>query len=152
MGVTGSVGNNQSRHVFSRLFGIAGCIGNPDLADPLHLGSLLGNGGTIGAGYQNLHLTANFGRSGQGIESGSLEMLVVVFGNNEDGHDQITLASFLSLLTSSATSATLTPALRLGGSETFRVVRRGVTSTPRSAGLKVSSGFFLAFMMFGSVA
>ena len=45
-------------------------------------------------------------------------------------------------LVSVATSGTLMPALRLGGSLTLSVVRRGATSTPRSAGLTVSSGFF----------
>ena len=64
---------------------------------------------------------------------------------------QITLASFFSLSTSVATSGTFTPAPRLGGSTTFSVFRRGVTSTPRSSGLNVSSGFFFAFMMLGSV-
>ena len=34
---------------------------------------------------------------------------------------------------------------------TLRVWMRGVTSTPRSAGWTTSSGFFLAFMMLGSV-
>ena len=43
------------------------------------------------------------------------------------------------------------PAERFGGSATFSVFRRGVTSTPRSAGLNVSSVFFFAFMMLGSV-
>ena len=38
-----------------------------------------------------------------------------MFGNDENGHDQITLASFLSLLTRSATSATRMPADALGG-------------------------------------
>ena len=46
---------------------------------------------------------------------------------------------------------TMTPALRLGGSITFRVLMRGATSTPRSSGLKISSCFFLAFMMLGKV-
>ena len=41
---------------------------------------------------------------------------------------------------------------RLGGSATFNVFRRGATSTPRSAGSRVSSSFFLAFMMLGSEA
>ena len=41
---------------------------------------------------------------------------------------------------------------RLGGSVTFSVFRRGATSTPRSAGSRVSSGFFFAFMMLGSEA
>ncbi len=62
-----------------------------------------------------------------------------------------TLASVFSFSTSVFTSATFTPAERFGGSTTFSVFRRGVTSTPRSSGLSVSSGFFFAFMMFGSV-
>jgi hypothetical protein len=63
----------------------------------------------------------------------------------------MTLASVRSLATRVATSGTLMPAERLAGSATFRVFRRGVTSTPRSSGLMVSSGFFLAYMMFGRV-
>ena len=74
-----------------------------------------------------------------------------MFGDDECGHDQITLASFLSLSTRVATSGTLMPALRVGGSLTLSVRSRGVTSTPRSAGLIDSRGFFLAFMMLGSV-
>jgi len=57
----------------------------------------------------------------------------------------------LSFATNSATSFTITPPLRLGGSSTFRVFKRGVTSTPSSSGRVTSSGFFFAFMMFGSV-
>ena len=64
----------------------------------------------------------------------------------------MTLASLRSLATSSLTSATLPPPWRLGGSTTLSVASRGVTSTPSAAGLVVSSGFFFAFMMFGSVA
>ena len=47
---------------------------------------------------------------------------VVVFGNDECGSCQITFASFLSLSTSVATSGTLMPAPRLGGSLTFSVL------------------------------
>ena len=43
------------------------------------------------------------------------------------------------------------PALRLAGSATCSVLMRGATSTPSVSGLTVSSGFFFAFMMFGSV-
>jgi hypothetical protein len=64
--------------------------------------------------------------------------------------DQITLASLLSRCTSSSTLATLVPDLRLGGSLTSRVFSCGETSTPRSAGLACSIGFFLAFKAFGS--
>src|SRR5690606_32397831 len=59
-------------------------------------------------------------------------------------------ASFLSFSTSSATLPTLTPALRVGGSEVFRTLRRGVMSTPKSSGVFTSSGFFFAFMILGS--
>ena len=48
--------------------------------------------------------------------------------------------------------ATFAPPLRLGGSCTFSVTSRGVTSTPSASGFKVSSGFFFAFMMLGSEA
>ncbi|KDC00343.1 CoA-transferase family III domain protein [Bordetella bronchiseptica D993] len=57
----------------------------------------------------------------------------------------------LSFSTREATSGTFTPAARCGGSDTLSVFRRGATSTPRSSGLIVSSGFFLAFMMLGKV-
>jgi len=82
----------------------------------------------------------------------ALEGGVVVFGNDKHGHDQITFASFFSLATRVATSGTLMPAPRLGGSSTFKVARRGATSTPKAAGAMVSMGFFLAFMMLGRVA
>ena len=65
---------------------------------------------------------------------------------------QITFASLRSFATSSFASATRPPPLRFGGSTTFSVVNRGVTSTPSASGLTTSSGFFFAFMMLGSVA
>src|SRR5260370_35504860 len=60
------------------------------------------------------------------------------------------LASVFNFSTSVFPSGNFTPVERCGGSATFSVFRRGVTSTPRSAGLSVSIGFFLAFMMFGN--
>ena len=67
------------------------------------------------------------------------------------GLPQATFASFFSFATSVATSATLIPAVRFGGSLTLSVFSRAATSTPRSIGRTVSSGFFFAFMMLGSV-
>ena len=104
-----------------------------------------------GSGDQDVDVTAHLCGSSHGIERCALEVGVVVFSNNQYGHDQTTFASFLSLSTRAATSATLTPALRAAGSLTLRVLRRGATSTPRSCGVTVSSCFFLAFMMLGSV-
>ena len=75
----------------------------------------------------------------------------VVLGIDENAH-QITLASFWSLLTRPATSSTMTPAWRCGGSLTETTVRRGSGDTPSSSGLTASIGFFFAFMMLGREA
>src|SRR5574343_134113 len=152
VGVAGRLVDDEGGQVFSGLGGVVGGAGNLDQADAVEGGGLLGSALAGAAGNEDVDVATDLLRGGHGVEGGGFELLVVVFGNDEDAHDQITLASFLSLLTRSATSATLMPALRLAGSTTFSVVRRGVPSTPRSAGLTVSSGFFLAFMMLGSVA
>mmetsp|Transcript_22479 Transcript_22479/g.53943 ORF Transcript_22479/g.53943 Transcript_22479/m.53943 type:complete len:236 (-) Transcript_22479:101-808(-) len=55
-------------------------------------------------------------------------------------------------LTSPATSSTLPPPCRTGGSLTLIVLTLDATSTPSVAGSVASIFFFLAFMMLGSVA
>jgi hypothetical protein len=65
---------------------------------------------------------------------------------------QITLASFLSLAIKSSTDSTFLPASRLAGSETETICSVGFTSTLKSPGVNISIGFFLAFMILGSVA
>ena len=79
-------------------------------------------------------------------------VLAILASRREIACVQITFASVLSLATSSATSATFTPPWRAGGSVTFNVVCRGVTSTPNSSTVRASSGFFFAFMMLGRLA
>ena len=119
-----------------------------------HTGDLRGGssgGARIAAGNQYVYITTRLGGSSHGVQGGTLDGCVVVFGDNKSGHDQITFATFFSLSTRVATSGTLIPALRLAGSATLRVLMRGATFTPRSSGLKVSSCFFLAFMMLGKV-
>ena len=73
---------------------------------------------------------AQLGGGGDGAAGGLLDAGGVEFEQDEGRHRQITFASVLSLFTSSATDFTFTPALRLGGSLTFSVVRRGAGSTP----------------------
>jgi hypothetical protein len=50
------------------------------------------------------------------------------------------------------TLPTLPPPTRFGGSLTVIVSSRGARSTPRSAGVNFSTGFFFAFMMLGNDA
>lgn len=100
---------------------------------------------------QHMHI-AQLGCCGHGGQSRLPDLTAFVVEKNKSGHDQITFASLRSFSTSSATESSLMPALRSVGSATLTTVRRGVMSTPRSAACRVSSGFFLAFMMLGSEA
>src|SRR5262249_4106366 len=106
----------------------------------------------VAAGDEDVNVAADLLRGRDDMEGGGLQRSAVVLGDQKRRHGQITLASLRSLATSSATSATLPPPLRFGGSTTLSVAIRGWTSTPSAAGVVVSSGFFFAFMMFGSVA
>src|SRR5262249_31982770 len=90
-------------------------------------------------------------RRGQRLVGGILQRRVVMFSNQQRGH-QRTPASVLSFATSSATSLTLTPPLRPGGSAVFKTSRCGVRSTPVSDAFFSAIGFFFAFMMLGSEA
>ena len=120
------------------------------LGDARDLRGGLGRGARVVARHQHMDVAADLLRGGDRVERGLLDRLLVVLGEDEDAH-QITFASLRSLSTSAFASGTLTPALRLAGSTTLSVARRGVTSTPSASGLSVSSVFFFAFMMFGSV-
>ena len=149
--VMGSDGQHLRGQVFGQAVGQAVAVGMDHFA---HAHNLSGGGGgssSVVAGHQHMHLTATGQRCGHGVQSSAFDRGVVVFCNNQCTHDQITFATFFNLSTSVATSATLMPALRLAGSDTLSVLMRGVTSTPKSSGLKMSSCFFLAFMMLGKV-
>src|SRR3546814_816687 len=56
----------------------------------------------------------------------------------------MTEASLLSLLMSSSTFSTITPAFRVAGSFTCSTTFLGVRSTPRESASMVSNGFFFA--------
>src|SRR6201996_8656859 len=99
-----------------------------------------------------MHIAAQLGSGSQRLGGDVLQGFVVVFSNQQCRHLQRTPASFFSLDTSSATSLTLTPPLRPGGSDVFTTSRRGVTSTPPSAPAFSAIGFFFAFMILGSDA
>ena len=148
--VGGRQSGDQGRQALGQGVGVDLRVGEQHVGDPGHPGRGLGDGAAVGAGHQHAHL-AQFAARRHGVQGGRLQGVVIVFGDDQDAH-QITLASFLSLSTSSATLPTMTPVWRLDGSSTFRVVSRGVTSTPSSSGLNTSMAFFFAFMMLGREA
>ena len=94
------------------------------------LDSICGRSGIAArAGNQHMHV-AQARHGGQGFRHGvNRQSAFVHIGNQKNGH-QITPASSLSFAISSATEATLTPALRPAGSVVFTIDRRGATSTP----------------------
>ncbi len=144
-------GQHLRRQVLGQPVAELGAVGVQYLGHAGHLAGGLGGAAGVVAGDQHVHVAAAGERGADGVEGGALEAVVVVFSDDECAHDQITFETFFSLSTSVATSGTLMPAPRLGGSVTFSVLIFEATSTPRSAGLTMSSVFFLAFMMFGSV-
>jgi hypothetical protein len=113
---------------------------------------LAGRRGAVAAGDENVDLATDLRGCCDRIECGGLQALVVVFGNNEDGHLDH-LGFVLEFIDEFGDVGNLDACRALGRlADLEGPSGAGVTSTPRSAGLTVSSGFFLAFMMFGSVA
>ena len=102
------------------------------------------------AGTEHSHIAEGFHRAddlGCGV---AVQFAIGDFAEYKNSHYK-TPASF-RFDTSSSTLPTMMPALRPCGSRVDTISNRGLTSTPRSAGVFSSSGFFLAFMMLGSEA
>ncbi|MNC60467.1 hypothetical protein D3C75_1103480 [compost metagenome] len=131
--------------------GIGGVVGDQHLGDAGDLGGRFGHCTATLAGDQHMDVATDLLGGGHGVEGGRCQDGVVVFGNDENGH-QITFASFFSFSTSSATEPTLMPALRAAGASTLRIFTVDAVDTPSASGVTVSSGFFLAFMMLGREA
>ena len=124
--------------------------------DDQHLGDACEGGGLGGhriTGYR-AHEHAdlcigNRARAGDALGGGEVQGLAVVLGNDEDlGAHRIPF--FLSASTSSAASFTRTPFWRSGGGSNFTSFSCWRASTSSPASVRLSSGFFLAFMMSGS--
>ena len=107
----------QQRKIFGERLGVGVMLDMDHLGDAGDLRRRLGDAGAILAGHQHVNVTVEGGRGGHRVQHGRHQLVVVMLGENQNAH-QITFASFFNLLTSSATSATLTPAWRLGGSST----------------------------------
>src|SRR5262249_49394437 len=143
--------NRKPRHALRSRRGEIRRVGVERLGHARELRRLLGHSAGVVTRDERVDVAADLLRRAHDVRGGGLERAVVVFGDDQRGHE-IPLASLRSFATSSFASTTLPPPLRFGGSATLSVTSRGDTSTPSASGLTTSSGFFLAFMMLGSVA
>jgi hypothetical protein len=90
----------------------------------------LGSGGVAALTCdEDVHLAQRRDR-GQSLGHGVGRQLAVRHVRKKENSHQITPASFFSFSINSSTEPTLTPALRVSGSDVLTTVSRGVTSTP----------------------
>src|SRR6185369_4554891 len=106
---------------------IGGVISDMDLADARDLRGRLGNRADALPRHQQMDL-AKLRGCGDGRQRSILQHAALMLDPDQRLHAATPNA--LSFATSSSTSATLMPAVRLGGSATLSVLRRGLTSTP----------------------
>ena len=140
---------DQRRNLFGETIGKVRCIGGKNLRNTFELRRGFGSGLYVRSGDQDMNIAAKTCDRGKRLGGCRCKFRARKLGKKKCRH-QRTPASFLSLSTSSATLPTLTPAFRVGGSDVFKTLSRGLMSTPKSSGFFTSSGFFLAFMIFGS--
>src|SRR5680860_1282435 len=101
--------HNQGTEVLTQEVAINCVVCNQYLCNAFSLGCSFSNGTAVFTSNQYIDIAADGFGSRYNTQGGLLQAAVVVFSNYKDAH-QITFASFFSLSTSSATSATLTPA------------------------------------------
>ena len=98
-----------------------------------------------------MDVAAELGGGGTRGQRRRLQVALSCSAMTRTAHRQITLASFLSLSTSSATRADLDAGRALGRlGDLERLQARRDVDAEIASGFSVSSGFFLAFMMLGS--
>ena len=112
--------DDQRRHLLRQLMAEVGSVREQHLRCALELGGSFGDGLAIGAGHQHVHVLAQGLGGAHGLGDDAAQRLVVVVGEEQDRHDSAPAS--LSLAMSSAALATLTPALRPGGSTVLRHV------------------------------
>src|SRR5690606_34948379 len=113
---------------FGQTVGDGVAFGQQHLADARNLGGGFRDALGVLAQDQNVDVRRQRQGGRHGLVGGVANGRAVVVGDDENGHYR-TPAS-LSLETSSAASATLTPAERFGGSVTLSTFRRSAVSTP----------------------
>ena len=128
--------DDQRGDVLGQPVGVGRVLGLQHLGDALHCGGRLGGlAGSSGRRPARARRRRAACAAVDGVGDVGADGLAVMRGDNEDGHVRSLPLRSCSLSTSSATVFTLTPPLRLGGSSTFSVFRRGATSTPSASGV-----------------
>src|SRR5262249_35806400 len=138
-------------NILGELVGVGGVIGDQHFGNTTNHGSGFSDATDVLPSDQDGDISTNLQRGRNGIERRGAQRAIGMFCNNQHSH-QITFASFFSFSTSSATDFTLMPALRAAGASTLSVFTVEAVEMLNASGERVSSGFFFAFMMFGSDA
>ena len=87
--VAGGYGYDLSGHVLSQAVRQGVTVSVQNFADTSDLGGGGCSGTGIAASNQNMHITAALQGGSHGVESGTLDACVVVFGNNERSHFRV---------------------------------------------------------------
>jgi hypothetical protein len=151
-----AVASSQLRNlrcVHRRQWLLVGRIFNDEyLPDARNGGRLSGHGRGIGGEDDHVHGAAwHPGSTRYGLRGADVQLRAVVLGDDEDPGAHQTNPFCFSAPTSSATSLTMMPLERAGGGSTLTVLNVLPSATPKSPRAFTSSGFFLAFMMSGSL-
>ena len=119
--------DDERRDILGQRMIEGGIVGDQHLGDARDLAGGFRDAAYARAGDQRMDF-AELARGGDGGERRVLDRAALMFDPNQNAH--ATTPRFLSLPTSSSTSATLMPATRFGGSATLSVLSRAVVSTP----------------------
>ena len=125
--IIGHQPGNKRCHIFSQLVRENGIIGDQNFGHTRDFGGGLCCCIAAIARDENMHI-AQLPPSCHDSQTRILQRRIIMFGIDENAHAATPIS--LSLATSASVSATLIPAERTGGSVTFSVFRRGLTSTP----------------------
>ena len=141
------------RRVYCReRLGILGTLERQHAADSLERGCLGGQRRHLRRQHCHVDRAApERGRAADALGGADIEPAVAMLGDDEDLRHQSTPRCFMAP-NSSSTLLTMMPRERTGGGANFTArTDAAAGSTPSAARVVVSSGFFFAFMMSGSL-
>ena len=131
---------------------VGGILDRQYTGDALQRRGLRGHCAGIRRTYRDGDLSVGDGcGTGDALGRAGIEVRAIMLGDNQNTVAHYRTPLLLSVATSSAASFTLMPFCRCGGGSKRASFRRCRCSMPSAASVRVSSGFFLAFMISGSL-